>query len=223
MKLNIKEINRCSSMHSLFCAAFFTLGTLHNYGVVEALSTSSSSSKHSKLSELETAASSSSPESSTSSRVISSSTSFSASVGREYWTAFINISYLVYTHNDSSKPDTYHTEDSETGRYSTSFNRDVQGIAVEMISTQASLKQDNNSLREDGNITGCKPPFIDNFPHNESWIAVVKRGGCTFNEKVKNALDLNASAILVYDNENNQILQSMKGSYRVILIRHYLN
>jgi len=108
----------------------------------------------------------------------------------------------------------YHTEHTETGRYSTSFNEDVKGVAIEMISDHESLRLENNSLDsrllKDGNITGCTPPFVDNYPHNESWIAVVKRGGCTFNEKVKNALDLNATAILVYDSENDQVLQSMK-------------
>ena len=39
-----------------------------------------------------------------------------------------------------------------------------------------------------------------------------KRYTRVFNEKIKNALDLNASGILVYDNEEGKPLQSMKGN-----------
>ena len=56
---------------------------------------------------------------------------------------------------------------------------------------------------------------MDNYPHDQSWIAVVKRGKCTFNEKVKNALELNASGVLVYDDENGETLQSMKGIQKI--------
>ena len=35
----------------------------------------------------------------------------------------------------------------------------------------------------------------------EAWIAVIRRGGCTFNEKIRNVLALNASGVLIYDNE----------------------
>ena len=37
----------------------------------------------------------------------------------------------------------------------------------------------------------------------EAWIAVIRRGGCTFNEKIRNVLALNASGVLIYDNEGS--------------------
>ena len=84
-----------------------------------------------------------------------------------------------------------------------------------MISKESKLRGENSSSetasQNDEDITGCFPPFQDNYPHNEPWIAVVKRGQCTFNEKVKHALELNASGVLVYDDENGKTLQSMKG------------
>ena len=84
-----------------------------------------------------------------------------------------------------------------------------------MISERAQLKLLDNGLEtsaeNDSKVTGCFPPFLDNYPHNETWIAVVKRGRCTFNEKVKNAFALNASGIIIYDDDDGKLLQSMKG------------
>ena len=150
-----------------------------------------------------------------SSQPLSSTTSFSTStqIASTYWTAFINISYVHYA-NNSSRP-VFHTDRTETGRYGTASNRDVRGVAVEMISKESKLRGENISLenesQNDEDITGCFPPFLDNYPLNEPWIAVVKRGQCTFNEKVKHALELNASGVLVYDAENGKKLVSMKG------------
>ena len=48
---------------------------------------------------------------------------------------------------------------------------------------------------------------LQNYPvpgegeEGEAWIAVIRRGGCTFNEKIRNVLALNASGVLIYDNE----------------------
>ena len=127
-----------------------------------------------------------------------------------------------------------HTERTETGRFSTAPAYDVQGVAVEMISMRED-KEDSilwNTILEDAGVlstvpdkltktrrssdkdvdgTGCFPPFRKNYPVDKPWIAVVKRGKCTFNEKVNNAMKLNASAILVYDDANGEALQSMKG------------
>ena len=132
-------------------------------------------------------------------------------INQKYWTAFINISYVHITGNGSKRM--YHTDHSETGRFSTSHPIDVRGMAIKLVSEKSDQSNDTDSLypEEDGDVTGCFPPFVENFPRNESWIAVVKRGHCTFNEKIKNALDLNASGILVYDNEEGKPLQSMKG------------
>ncbi|XP_047080987.1 receptor homology region, transmembrane domain- and RING domain-containing protein 1-like [Lolium rigidum] len=42
--------------------------------------------------------------------------------------------------------------------------------------------------------------------------ALIIRGGCTFDEKVKNAQDAGFKAAIVYDNENSGVLVSMAGS-----------
>ena len=119
------------------------------------------------------------------------------SFSSQYWTAFLNISYADQANN------VWHTERTETGRFSSSGVREASGVAVEMLSSILNGDQGFDN-------TGCSPPFQANYPPSESWIAVIKRGKCTFNQKIANALRLNASGVLIYDSEDGGILQSMK-------------
>jgi len=185
------------------CAIFLVLLTLLCYKPVDAnpfssllhiTSVSPSSIQDSPLESASTTASHLEPSTSS-----STSTTERISYVTTYWTAFINTSYVLQN-NQTSVP-MYHTDRSETGRYSTASNRDVHGVAVEMVSKSAKQKlsndnSDNETLFYADDNTGCFPPFVDNYPHNESWIAVVKRGQCTFNEKVMHASALNASGYL---------------------------
>ena len=206
---------------------FIIFGGLHNHAPVSAatstssmvaFSPSSSSSKQSLLSDWKALKDDSHPESTTlpSSRALSTPTTSYKET--DYWTAFINISYIDKT-NESSP--VYHTAHSETGRYSAGIAKDVRGIAVKMIS-ESDLQGDpenkisNPANLQDKDITGCYPPFVTNYPKNEPWIAVIKRGHCTFNEKIKNAMDLNASGVLVYDDKHDNLLHSMKGKMLVL-------
>ena len=208
MEMKFTAAKRCPKMKSkmMIYTALLFIGSLYTPGV----EASSISSESSNSSELKTSVTSTKEDSNHSSKAISTSYPRPA-VNQKYWTAFINISYVHISGNGSKRM--YHTDNSETGRYSTSLPIDVRGLAIKLVSENSNQSNSNNSLHpeENGDITGCFPPFLDNFPRNESWIAVVKRGHCTFNEKIKNALDLNASGILVYDNEERQPLQSMKG------------
>ena len=99
-------------------------------------------------------------------------------------------------------------------RLGSSGGNSFSGVALVMKSEKSNAGSSNvpeTSFHEDDDATGCVPPFVNNYPRNKSWIAVVKGGGCTFNEKVKNAKELNASGVLVYDIEDGKPLQSMKG------------
>lgn len=59
-----------------------------------------------------------------------------------------------------------------------------------------------------GTNDACTPPI--NVPAGERWIALIERGSCRFHQKIINvAVVANASAVVVYNNENNQLL-SMK-------------
>lgn len=141
----------------------------------------------------------------------------------QYWTAFLNISYV-----DSGRQ-VWHTERSETGRFGSNGVKEATGVAVEIISSVQNPKlrsphnlnghaaADAPGYSEDGlDRSGCTPPFRRNYPvpgegeEGEAWIAVIRRGGCTFNEKIRNVLALNASGVLIYDNEDGGVLQSMK-------------
>ena len=165
---------------------------------------------------------------------------FRANIARYYWTGFINISYVYNPANgphsvlftDNSETGRYATNEAY---------QDVRGVAVQMKSKESLQTSADNRLEKSSRLrikttrdyqtsqkyatdsgletstqnnfdgTGCFPPFLDNYPHNETWIAVVKRGNCTFNEKVQNAFALNASGIIIYDDEDGKTLQSMKG------------
>lgn len=119
----------------------------------------------------------------------------------DYWTAFINVTFV------DTKNSIKHTESTETGRYSTDIVRAVRGIAVE-------LKGIGENRTEEDKLSGCEPPFdTTRIPDSEKWIAVIKRGGCPFNRKISNAISLNASAVIVYDNvPKSNSLESMKVS-----------
>jgi hypothetical protein len=60
------------------------------------------------------------------------------------------------------------------------------------------------------NSNGCKI-FEPPIPANISWIALVERGECTFVEKVRAMQKSGASAVIVGDNEQNNMLITMYG------------
>jgi len=127
----------------------------------------------------------------------------------EYYTAFLNISYF-----DKNRG-VYHTEKTETGRYSTNVPKDFYGTVVPLVSNFTVVQTENKSDLPDIHyeITGCSGPFVKNWPKEGPWIALIKRGDCTFSQKIKNAESLNASGVLVYDQDSGSgNLQSMKVS-----------
>jgi len=93
---------------------------------------------------------------------------------------------------------------SRYGTKNLKFN--VEGVAVFVISGSTNDHFPKNSLRTEvpGNL-GCKGPFLKNYPSGESWIAIIQRGECKYNEKIKNAMKLNASGVLIYDSENKKL------------------
>jgi len=60
-------------------------------------------------------------------------------------------------------------------------------------------------------LNACSPLTIKGFKAVKgppSPFALIVRGGCTFDEKVKNAQDAGFKAAIVYDNENSGVLVS---------------
>ncbi len=59
---------------------------------------------------------------------------------------------------------------------------------------------------QDNKTDGCLPPV--NVPSNTKWIALIQRGSCKFTEKINNAAVVkNASAVVVYDNQNGELIK----------------
>ncbi|KAF4523085.1 hypothetical protein B566_EDAN003097 [Ephemera danica] len=49
------------------------------------------------------------------------------------------------------------------------------------------------------------------LPHNgEPWIALIRRGQCSYEQKVDNAYKSNASAVLIFNDRESTVLQKMK-------------
>ncbi|XP_034586463.1 receptor homology region, transmembrane domain- and RING domain-containing protein 1 isoform X5 [Setaria viridis] len=61
-------------------------------------------------------------------------------------------------------------------------------------------------------LNACSPLTINAVEGLPSPFALVIRGGCAFDEKVKNVQDAGFKAAIVYDNENSGVLVSMAGS-----------
>ncbi|BAF10996.1 receptor homology region, transmembrane domain- and RING domain-containing protein 1 isoform X2 [Oryza sativa Japonica Group] len=61
-------------------------------------------------------------------------------------------------------------------------------------------------------LDACSPLTSKAEKGPPSPFALIIRGGCTFDEKVKNAQDAGFKAAIVYDNENSGVLISMAGS-----------
>lgn len=105
------------------------------------------------------------------------------------------------TYNNSNT--VIHTAYPESGKYHDTYIAPVYGVLIHVRS-----KGSNEP-------TACVPPLITKstpdrtLPVSEPWIALIKRGDCEFGVKVKNAIDSNASAVLVYNNEEATALDRM--------------
>lgn len=65
--------------------------------------------------------------------------------------------------------------------------------------------------------TGCQLPFlfsvrgeIVNRTLREPWVALIKRGSCSFRDKVSNAFTSNASGVIIYNDRQSNSLDRMK-------------
>uniref|UniRef100_A0A3Q2QDL1 Ring finger protein 150a n=2 Tax=Cyprinodontoidei TaxID=8087 RepID=A0A3Q2QDL1_FUNHE len=112
---------------------------------------------------------------------------FTAAEKEEWYTAFVNITYL--------DPVTLEvrTEKTECGRYGEhSPKREARGRVL-----VPGLPQDRQ---------GCDPSVrFPPVPQNTAWVALLAAGNCTFREKIRNAASSNASAVVVYNSANDTI------------------
>lgn len=106
---------------------------------------------------------------------------FTVAEKEEWYTAFVNITYLDPVTSE------VRTDKTECGRYGEhSPKREARGLVL-----LPSLQQDRQAC--DPNVRF--PPV----PHNTAWVALVAAGNCTFREKIRNVANLNASAVVIYN------------------------
>ncbi|XP_054875828.1 RING finger protein 150a [Poeciliopsis prolifica] len=112
---------------------------------------------------------------------------FTAAEKEEWYTAFVNITYLDPVSSE------VRTEKTECGRYGEhSPKREARGRVL-----IPGLPQDRQ---------GCDPNVrFPPVPQDTAWVALVAEGNCTFREKIRNAANSNASAVVIYNSANDTI------------------
>lgn len=117
-------------------------------------------------------------------------------IGEPFVLAFIN-----YTYHASDGEDKYFS--LEKGKYGEGMILNVRGELVHV--TAAENKDDH---------TACSPHLKGTMGHalpmSGTWIALVKRGKCNFEDKVKHAYNHNALGVIVYNDRDSVNLDKMK-------------
>uniref|UniRef100_A0A1B6DIP4 RING-type domain-containing protein n=1 Tax=Clastoptera arizonana TaxID=38151 RepID=A0A1B6DIP4_9HEMI len=110
-----------------------------------------------------------------------------------YYTAFINLTYV------DPASGRVRSERAEIGKFGEDYVGFASGVLVHVKSS-------------DGH-TGCTMPLRSSvYPGDlprQPWVALIKRGDCSFQVKVDNAYRSNASAVIVYNNEDSNSLEKM--------------
>ncbi|KAI2668132.1 RING finger protein 150 [Labeo rohita] len=129
---------------------------------------------------------------------------FTVAEKEEWYTAFVNITYLDPVTSEIK------TDKSECGRYGEhSPKRDARGFVF-----MPSLLQDRQA---------CDSNTKFPLPHPSiPWIALIARGNCTYREKIRHAAALNASAVVIFNmgtsNSNETITMPHHGTGDVVAI-----
>ncbi|XP_062243281.1 RING finger protein 150a [Platichthys flesus] len=129
---------------------------------------------------------------------------FTVAEKEEWYTAFVNITYLDPVTAE------VRTEKTECGRYGEhSPKKEARGLVL-----LPSPLQDRQA---------CDPHV--RFPpvaHNTAWVALVAAGNCTYRDKIRNVANLNASAVVIYNvgssNPNETITMPHPGTGDVVAI-----
>ncbi|KAM9857007.1 RING finger protein 150a [Aulostomus maculatus] len=106
---------------------------------------------------------------------------FTVAEKEEWYTAFVNITYLDPVTSE------LRTEKTECGRYGEhSPKKEARGRVL-----VPPLLQDRQMCDPTARLTPVPP--------NTAWVALVAAGNCTYREKIRNAANLNASAVVIYN------------------------
>lgn len=112
--------------------------------------------------------------------------------------ATINITY-----NSTDETETQPIERSEKAKYGEGKILNVAGKLVHITS-----KTDPNDH------SGCDKEMLGTkqapLPVNEPWVALIRRGKCNFEDKVKHAWEHHADGVIVYNDRDSINLDKMK-------------
>ncbi|XP_077597866.1 RING finger protein 150 [Stigmatopora nigra] len=129
---------------------------------------------------------------------------FTVAEREEWYTAFVNISYV--------EPATraMRSDKSECGRYGEhSPKRDAKGVVVMPAALHDRQACDPN--------TGFGNP-----PAGGAWVALIARGNCTYRDKIRHAAERNASAVVIFNvgsvDANDTITMPHPGTGEVVAI-----
>lgn len=112
-----------------------------------------------------------------------------------YTTAYLNV-----TCYDAATGDVIQSDKSEIGKFGEYHVGAANGVLLHVIGA-------------DGDRNGCASPVHGAPavpPASGPWIALVRRGKCSFQTKVDNARRAGASAVIVYNDRDNADLDKMK-------------
>ncbi|XP_051559490.1 RING finger protein 150a [Myxocyprinus asiaticus] len=129
---------------------------------------------------------------------------FTVAEKEEWYTAFVNITYLDPVTSEIK------TEKTECGRYGEhSPKRDARGFVY-----MPSLLQDRQACDSNTKFPLPNP--------NSPWIALIAKGNCTYREKIRHAASLNATAVVIFNvgssNSNETITMPHQGTSDVVAI-----
>nr|XP_006008995.1 PREDICTED: RING finger protein 150 [Latimeria chalumnae] len=129
---------------------------------------------------------------------------FTVAENEEWYTAFVNITYLEPA---SGEP---RTEKSECGRYGEhSLREGAKGVL-------AMPANPHDKLACDRATKFAVPPGAD------SWIALIPKGNCTYRDKIQHAASQNASAVVIFNvgssNANETISMPHAGTGDIVAI-----
>ncbi|XP_059480429.1 E3 ubiquitin-protein ligase goliath-like isoform X2 [Neocloeon triangulifer] len=110
----------------------------------------------------------------------------------EYTMAVLNATYP----GSAEKP-------AELGKFSEGHISSSTGLLVHVQSV--------NSTSDHGCTLPLKPVGGDVLP-TQPWIALIRRGHCSYDQKVDNAFKSNASAVLIFNDRESPVLQKMRVS-----------
>uniref|UniRef100_A0A2M4BJT6 Putative goliath e3 ubiquitin ligase n=1 Tax=Anopheles marajoara TaxID=58244 RepID=A0A2M4BJT6_9DIPT len=113
------------------------------------------------------------------------------------------LAYLNYSYKDSEGR-TIELGGNESAKYGEGRVLNRSGVLVHISNT--GNRSDHSGCSRHWNGTLGEPLPDRDLP----WIALVRRGGCNFEDKVKHAYEHGAAAVIIYNDKNDAKLDKMK-------------